>query len=77
MTEHVLDVRGEICPYPLTETRQKMAALRPGDRLVVWVDYPLAADNVPRWARNAGHRVVEVTKTGPSEWKIVLEKVGP
>lgn len=74
MKEYELDVRGEICPYPLTETRKKMAELQIGDRLVVWVDYPLAVDNVPRWVESSGNKLIEVTKTDASEWKIVIEK---
>lgn len=74
MAQYEIDLRGEICPYPMTETRKKMEELSQGDRLVVLVDYPLAVDNVPRWAENAGHTVVEVVKTDSSEWKIVLEK---
>jgi len=72
--EFELDVRGEICPYPLTETRKTMAELKVGDRLVVWVDYPLAVDNVPRWVENSGNKLIGVEKTGASEWKIVIEK---
>ncbi len=69
-----LDVRGEICPYPLFETKSAMEKLPSGGRLEVLIDYPLALDNITRWAQNAGHKVVEVVKLGASEWRIVLER---
>lgn len=69
-----LDVRGEICPYPLFEAKKALEAAPEGARLEVWIDYPLALDNITRWAENAGHEVVEVEKTGASEWKIVLRR---
>lgn len=70
----VLDLRGEICPYPLFESKKALEALTPGERLEVLIDYPLALDNITRWAENAGHIVVEVVEVGTSEWRIVLER---
>jgi tRNA 2-thiouridine synthesizing protein A len=69
-----LDVRGEICPYPLFEARKKLEALQPGTRLEVLIDYPLALDNITRWAESAGHTVLEVNEVGASEWRIVLKR---
>ncbi len=68
-----LDLRGEICPYPLFEARRAMASLTTGRRLRVLIDYPLALDNITRWAESAGHKVVQVENVGASEWRIVLE----
>lgn len=73
MTETAtLDVRGEICPYPLFEAKGRMEELASGATLEVLIDYPLALDNVTRWAENAGHEVVTVEELGASEWRIVL-----
>lgn len=67
-----LDVRGEICPYPLFETKKELEALPSGATLEVLIDYPLALDNVTRWAESAGHEVTRVDELGASEWRIVL-----
>ena len=67
-----IDVRGEICPYPLFETKKALEAAASGARFEVLIDYPLALDNITRWAENAGHDVVEVEETGASEWRIVV-----
>lgn len=69
---HTLDVRGEICPYPLFEAKARMEDLSSGATLTVLIDYPLALDNVTRWAENAGHEVVSVEALGPSEWRVRL-----
>lgn len=74
MDPKTIDLRGEICPYPLFETKKELEALPAGARLVVLLDYPLALDNVTRWAENAGHTVVEVEEMGASEWRVVLER---
>lgn len=76
MTTETLDVRGEICPYPLFEARKKLEALPAGTRLEVLIDYPLALDNITRWAESAGHTVLEVQEVGASEWRIVIEQGG-
>lgn len=74
VAQQELDVRGEICPYTLINTRGRMEELDPGDRLEVLIDYPLARENIPRWAEEAGHKIVANTETETSEWKLILEK---
>jgi tRNA 2-thiouridine synthesizing protein A len=73
-TVQTLDVRGEICPYPLFETKKAIEVLHSGVRLKVLIDYPLALDNITRWAKAAGHKVVSVEEVGASEWEILLER---
>lgn len=75
-TEEVrtLDVRGEICPYPVMKTREAMDELEPGDELEIWLDYPLALEEIPNWAEDTGHEVLAVEETGTSEWRIRLQK---
>jgi TusA-related sulfurtransferase len=72
MVDTQLDMRGEICPYPLVESKKAVAKLDPGTTIEVLIDYPLALDNVTRWAQSAGHEVVETRDLGPSEWALVL-----
>lgn len=69
-----LDAQGEICPYPLVMAQKAMKPLAPGARLLVRVDYAKSSEDIPRWASEAGHRVLEVRKTAPSQWEILLEK---
>ncbi len=71
-----LDAQGEICPYPLVMAQKAMKALAPGARLLVRVDYAKSSEDIPRWASEAGHRVLEVRKTAPSQWEILLERGG-
>ncbi len=73
---HRLDTRGEICPYPLIMAQREIKKLTPGEILMVVSDYPLAAENIPRWAQEAGHTVLRVEKVGNALWEIEIEKVG-
>lgn len=71
---HELDATGEICPYPLVMTQRAVKKLKVGERLLIKVDYPKSSEDIPRWAEEAGHKVLEVKKTGPAQWEILLEK---
>ena len=63
-----LDLKGEICPDPLILVQDAMKGGSAGDRFIVILDYPLAVENIARWAEAEGH-AVEVEQKG-SEWEI-------
>ena len=69
-----LDVRGEICPDPLTLTLKAMQGMAVGDVLKVVVDSPMALETISRWAEKAGHRLVGVGEPGAGQWEITIEK---
>ncbi len=75
MATFELDVKGEVCPYATVKTKKfvhsKMAS---GDQVCVILDYPLSSEEIPRWATEAGHKVVSVDKAGDAVWKITIEK---
>ncbi len=75
MVTKTLDVRGEICPDPLTLTLKEMQGLAIGDTLKVIVDSPMALETISRWAQNSGHRLVGVSELGPGQWEITIEKL--
>lgn len=59
-----LDVRGGICPYPMSKTEQALKTLPPGESLEVLADHPPAPVTCPRAAERLRTHVEEV---GPSE----------
>jgi TusA-related sulfurtransferase len=69
----VLDVRGEVCPYPDVKTQKKVKSMKSGEILEVLVDYPLSAERIPASMEKMGHEVLKVDKTGASEWKILIK----
>jgi len=75
MAKKSIDVRGEICPDPLTLAMKAMEGLSPGDLLEVTVDSPMALETISRWVQNAGHRVIGVEELGAAQWLITLEKL--
>ena len=71
-----LDLRGEVCPYPLAETKKAVKKMPCGSVLEVMVDCPPAVKNLTKWAENAGHQLMESLDLGPSELMVVLKTGG-
>jgi tRNA 2-thiouridine synthesizing protein A len=69
-----LDVRGDICPYPMLKTVQALKALSPDDAgLEVVTDHAPALDTIPTQAARLGYTAA-IQETGSPEWRITLTK---
>jgi TusA-related sulfurtransferase len=70
-----LDVRGEICPYPMMRTVSALKKLSADERaLEVVTDHAPALDTIPTQAARLGFRT-EVEEAGGSEWRIMLTRI--
>jgi len=71
-----LDVRGEICPYPMMRTVSALKKLAPEDlSLEVVTDHAPALETIPTQAARLGFDT-EVQESGGSEWRIKLTRTG-
>ena len=69
-----LDVRGEICPYPMMKTVQALKKLKKDEHeLIVITDHAPALETIPTQAVRLGF-TVEVEETGSPEWQITLTR---
>ena len=66
-----VDARGLLCPLPLTMARRRMAALRPGETLVVLATDPEAPIDMGAWAAAEGHALEERRLEGWTEFSLV------
>jgi tRNA 2-thiouridine synthesizing protein A len=72
----ILDVRGEICPYPMMRTVSALKKLSAGEQtLEVLTDHAPALDTIPTQAGRLGF-AMRVEEVGGSEWRIVLTRAG-
>jgi TusA-related sulfurtransferase len=60
--KHTLDCIGLFCPEPLYQTRKNIDALEAGEVLEVLADDPTAAEDIPRFAKRAGHKIISFEK---------------
>jgi len=74
MTPTKLDVRGEICPYPMMRTVSALKKL-PGDEsaLEVVTDHAPALETIPTQAARLGFRT-DIEEAGVSEWRITITR---
>ena len=74
MSTTKLDVRGEICPYPMMQTVSALKKLSAGERaLEVVTDHAPALETIPTQAARLGFRT-DIEETGASEWRIMITR---
>ena len=72
----VLDVRGEICPYPMLRTNRELDEVSPGiPRLDVLTDHAPALSTIPPQAMKRGYSC-EIEEVSGGVWRIRLVRDG-
>tara|TARA_B110000240_G_C13236953_1_gene341485 strand:- start:1 stop:243 length:243 start_codon:yes stop_codon:yes gene_type:complete len=70
----ILDVRGEICPYPMLKTNEALDGDHKGVVTIdVLTDHPPALSTIPPQAMKRGYEV-EIDELGSGEWRMRLSK---
>ena len=74
MTPTKLDVRGEICPYPMMRTVTALKKLSGDERVLeVVTDHAPALETIPTQAARLGFQT-DIEETGASEWRIMITR---
>ena len=66
-----LDVRGEVCPYPMMKAVEAMKERNGTDSIVVITDHAPCLETIPPQAPRHGYEV-SIEQTGTPEWRITL-----
>ena len=66
-----LDVRGEICPYPMMKASEALKKLSTGESLQVRTDHAPALSTIPWEAAKQDYRA-SIERVGSPEWLITL-----
>lgn len=69
-----LDIRGEVCPYTLVKSKLGIESIEVGQTIEIILDYPEAAESIPKAMLNYGHSVLKIEKINPKEWIIRVRK---
>lgn len=72
-----IDVRGQICPYPMINTRQELNNMKEGELLLVITDNPdTAEENLPRHCKNKNQKydIIEKEEGGKRVWYCYILK---
>lgn len=73
MAKQVLDLRGVACPINFVKTKLKLEELELGDSLEVLLDRGEAVKNVPRSAKEEGHKILGLKLDG-KHYRVLIEK---
>lgn len=71
MSEHILDVRGQLCPIPVIRTQNTVKKLAIGDTLKVLCSDPGVLHDIPAWCRVHGHTLISAHSEGREQTVIV------
>jgi len=69
-----LDVRGEVCPYPMMKAVEAMKKMKGGEEVVVITDHAPCLETILPQAGRYGYNY-KVKETGSPEWTITLSPV--
>ncbi len=69
-----LDLRGVMCPYNYVKTKLKLEEMKPGQILAVIIDDGEPIRNVPRSAKDEGHKVLEIYKLDTGAYRVLIER---
>lgn len=53
-----LDASNLLCPMPVIRTQDKVATMKPGEKLEITCTDPGALNDIPAWCRINGHQLV-------------------
>jgi sulfite reductase (ferredoxin) len=70
-SNHELDLRGVACPLSWARARVRLESLDSGDVLVVLLDDPKGAQDIPRAAEAQGYAVDSSLSAGV--WRLVIQ----
>ncbi len=70
---HRVDCVGLYCPVPVMRAREEIDRLEEGNLMELIADDPASEEDIPRWAKRAGHRLVSMQKKG-EEYQYLLQK---
>ncbi len=59
----IVDARGHRCPVPTLRLRRALDQVSPGQRVLLLADDPMARIDVPHFAGETGHRLIEAAET--------------
>jgi|DewCreStandDraft_1066081.scaffolds.fasta_scaffold00306_9 tRNA 2-thiouridine synthesizing protein A len=68
-----LDVRGEVCPYPMMKALEAMRQLPEGELLEVLTDHPPSLETIPPLANQLGF-AWKIVERGGGQWAILIAR---
>lgn len=72
--EKVLDVKGEVCPWPWVKAKKALKKLQVGQVLRITGDHGPALKNIPHNFEDEGQTILRAELTGDVDWEIIVRR---
>jgi tRNA 2-thiouridine synthesizing protein A len=72
--DYVIDCSGTLCPMPIIRLRQEIDRIEPGKVLKLIATDPASVNDMPAFARNTGHELLESVSL-PGVFEFYFRKV--
>ncbi len=69
----LVDCVGLYCPIPIFNTTTEMEKIEWGEVLEMVTGDPAAVQDIPRWAKRAGHKLLKLSQVG-EEYHFLIQK---
>ena len=69
----MVDCVGLYCPIPIFNTTTEMEKIEPGEVLEMVTGDRAAVQDIPRWAKRAGHKLLKLSQVG-EEFHFLIQK---
>ncbi|MBN1586347.1 MAG: sulfurtransferase TusA family protein [Candidatus Omnitrophica bacterium] len=69
-----INLRGTVCPYNFVKSKLALEEIDIGQILRVIIDFPSAAEDVPRGMEYEGQEVLCVNSISKREWEILIRR---
>jgi len=73
--DKIIDLKGEVCPFPWVKAKKTLATMQVGQTLKIIVDHAPAFENIPFSFIEEGQRIILEQQISELEWVIVVEKI--
>jgi len=70
---HRVDCVGLYCPVPVMQAREEIDRLGEGELMELIADDPASLEDIPRWAKRAGHNYIGMKQEG-EEYHYLIQK---
>lgn len=70
---HLVDCVGLYCPVPVMRAKEEVDKLEDGNLMELIADDPASAEDIPRWAKRAGHLLLTM-RQDDEEYHFLIQK---
>lgn len=69
-----INIKGLVCPHTFVRAKLAVEGMDVGEVLEIILDYPEAANSIPKSMQDHGQTVISVDKINDTDWRLLIKK---